>query len=658
MKDFLKHLNKQQYDAATTINGPLLIIAGAGSGKTMTLVSRVANMIDEGISPDKILLLTFTNKAAKEMKNRIIKNIGLQGNEVTACTFHSFCALFLRRHAHLLGMDNNFTIIDGPDAGEVMGIVKNEFITKQKEKGILYDAKDFPNKKIISALYSISVNNCVKLSEVVLENGYELYYDEIKEIVKLYIEYKKAHAFFDYDDLLLYTKRILENFDTVREEINKKYMYVSCDEFQDTNIVQDEILKYICEKNRNLAVVGDDNQSIYKFRGARIENILSFEKKYPDCKKIVLYENYRSSQEILDLANSTMSYATEGIEKKLHGQFSAEKPKIVITQDNNEENEYILKEIKNNYSNGVPLREMAIIVRNSAQSYGIESLLDKNDIPYDKFGGIKFLEKSIVRDILSFLRVTINEKDEIALYRILQLYPGIGKGYSGKITNAVATDGLSSLNNLYVKSKFHQFLSELYETIKTLKMKTLKEQLSYIMEDYYPMIAERSIVCSKINDSEKMEAIQKVYHGIDDAKTLYDMAEGYRLAKDFLEDIVLDSTTKDEEDDRLNITTIHSAKGLEYDIVFIMDVVEQITPRCNEHDEEDAEELRCMYVALTRARKKLFLFAPKSHRAQPYMIYNCILSHFLNKDDILECCEFNTNQYQVNSLRQNLWDIY
>lgn len=661
MKDFLKHLNEQQYDAATTIDGPLLIIAGAGSGKTLTLVSRIANMIDEGIDPDSILLLTFTNKAAKEMRDRVIRNIGDAGAKVTASTFHSFCANFLRKHAQLLSIDNNFTIIDGPDAGEVMSIVKTEFIDEQKKNGITYDAKDFPNKKKICAMYSYSINNSVRLSDVIIESGLWGYLDEIKAIVKKYVEYKKEHSMFDYDDLLLYTKRILENYESVRKKIAEKYKYVCCDEYQDTNIIQDEILNLMCRDHNNLAVVGDDNQSIYKFRGANIENILTFEKRYSGCKKVILYENYRSSQEILDLANSVMNYAVEGIEKKLHGQFSGAKPKMIVSYDNHEQDYEIFRKIKEFHFNGTPLKEMAVIIRNSAQSYGLEGLLERNGIPYDKFGGLKFLEKTVVRDILSFLRILVNSKDEIAMYRILQLYPGIGKTYSSKIKAEVSENGFCVLNTLYAKSKFHEYLVELYDTIEAIKLKSVQEQLTYLLEDYYPEVIERTIEMSKLSESSKMENKQRAYNGIEEAKALYMMAEKYKNTNSFLEDLVLDSTIEDEDEDKLNITTIHSAKGLEYDVVFFMDLIEQITPKCEVGSDEEPEELRCVYVALTRARKHLFILVPKSHKNPQFNIMYSTLSRFINQDDILETMTKNVDEdelYELRIKKDNMWDVY
>lgn len=480
MKDYLAYLNKEQYEAATTINGPLLIIAGAGSGKTMTLVSRIAYMIDQGIDPESILLLTFTNKAANEMKNRIIKNIGESADGITASTFHSFCALFLRKHAHIIKLNNNFTIIDTSDAADVMGIVRDEFVDKKKKAGYEFDVKSFPDKRELQALYSYAINNCECLTEAIYGSKFRSYRDDINEIFNKYICYKQDHALLDYDDLLFYTKYILEEYEDVRRNISKKYKYVCSDEYQDTNRIQDIILDLICRDHKNLAVVGDENQSIYKFRGAKIENILTFAERHPGCKTIVLFENYRSSQEILNLSNAVMDYATEGTKKVLHGQFSGAKPELMVVKNEIDETYKIVNLIRDHYRfNKIPLHEMAVIVRSSSQSYRLEMLLTKMGIPYNKFGGLKFLEKVVVRDILSFLRIITNEKDEIALYRILQLYPGIGKGYSGKITAAVAEKGLSVLPTLYPKAGFHQYLEELYERLMLITEMSLDDQLSH-----------------------------------------------------------------------------------------------------------------------------------------------------------------------------------
>lgn len=662
MKQFLSHLNAEQYNAATHINGPMLIIAGAGSGKTLTLVSRVSNMISEGIDPKSILLLTFTNKAAKEMKYRINKFVGEGSNGVTACTFHSFCAQFLRKHAHVIGISNNYSIIDGQDVGEAISIVREKFMSEKRKLGLYYkvDFADFPNKKKIASIYSLSINDCIPLSQAVSKFGYDMYAAEIKEIVQMYINYKRDRSLFDYDDLLLYTKKILERYEDIRKKTGEKYKYVCCDEYQDTNVIQDKILSLLVHDHNNLTVVGDDNQSIYSFRGAKIENILSFEDRYENCKRVVLHENYRSSQEILDAANNIMAYAKEGIRKELHAQFYADLPELIITKNDAEENEKLLELIKAHHtSGGTSFRDMAVIIRNSAQSYGLETLLNKNNIPFNKFGGLKFLEKSVIKDILSFLRLLVNDKDELALHRILKLFPGIGNGYSNRITESVMSGGLNSLNEICSRNYFSTHLIDLYKNINILSKIDIQSQLKHIIETYYPKIATNSIDASKVSDNDKLEMKKKLKEDLDEAKALYKMAEDYKLTKDFLEDLSLDSTSNKNNEDKLNITTIHSAKGLEYDVVFIMDCIEEITPRCDLGSKEENEELRCFYVAITRAKNKLYLFAPSAHHTQPYVVFDGTLSRFIDKDDILNKFAYNVSREELSRLRgyNNFWDV-
>ena len=668
MKNFLTNLNKEQYEAATTLYGPLFIIAGAGTGKTNTLAARVANMIDEGIEPQSILLLTFTNKAAKEMKSRIMKWVGDAGKDITACTFHSFCSMFLHRHAGILSLKNDFTILDGPDASEAMGIVSGEFFETQKKLGIEYSRKDFPDKATCLQIHSNAINNNLSIAEVANMMGYRMYVAEIKEIDKQYGIYKKERSMLDYDDLLVFTKTILEKVETIREKVGQQYQFVAADEYQDTNFLQDEILRLICKDHKNLAVVGDDNQSIYKFRGARIENILTFEKRYPNCKKIILHQNYRSSQEILDLANTVMEHAQEGIPKTLHGQFSYKRPFLILPQNEYKQNLFIIDTIEQHKQNGVPLNEMAVIVRSARQTYGLENLLNQRNIPFEKFGGLKFMEKAIVRDILAFLRLTVNKKDELALHRVLKLYPGIGTKFSSNITKEVLECGLDALKVVYLKHKFRPYLLELYSTLTDLEQRPVGEQLEFLIENYYPKTVERNIELSKMDEDKKITAQKELCSGVQDAKALYEMAKGYRRTEKFIEDIVLDSNQNSENEDKLNLTTIHSAKGLEYEVVFMMDMIDGITPRikneedmdAEEQEKEEAEELRCVYVALTRAKKYLYLIAPEAYEMPMHSTFQNQFSRFINHDDIIKCMQSNASWVQINKMRKsyNTWDWF
>lgn len=639
MKKYLQHLNPQQQEAATTINGRVFILAGAGSGKTATLVARVAYMLEQNINPEEILLLTFTNKAAKEMKSRIRNLIGSKAEKITACTFHSFCAIFLRKNAKLIGFDPNFTIIDNPDMMDALSISKQSFLSDKKTEKIEYNLKDFPTTSQIGQIYEASVNNNVNETHVIrLIPEISEYESEILDILKRFKEYKKDRNLLDYNDLLYFTQKLLEHDTLLRERMDKQYKYISCDEFQDTNTIQNEILNLMTIDYPNLAVVGDDNQSIYAFRYANINNILKFDEKYPDCKTIILNQNYRSSQDILDFSNAIMNYAIEGKQKTLKGLFRGSKPFLIVKDDCYEEADYIIKKIQ---EKDFSLSDIAVICRSASQTYILEQKLNILGIPFNKFGGLKFMEKAIIKDLLAFLRLSINDKDELALFRLLQLYPGIGKTYAQKIATLVVKDSFDKAKETYKKRVFAPYIVELHNTINKLKDLDLNKQLIYLIKDYYVNVVERKIKMQSISESKKNDAYVSLKESLLDAETLQIMASKYRSTSNFLADIVLDATAdEDEVDDKLNITTIHSAKGLEYKVVFIMDCIEGVTPRCPKNSPENPEELRCLYVAATRAKEELYIMIPRYYNMKNLKGY---ISHFINKPDIINTCKRNVN---------------
>lgn len=647
MQQYLAKLNKEQYEAATSIYGMNFILAGAGTGKTSTLTARTAYMVEQGIDPREILLLTFTNKAAKEMKDRIIALMGEKANGITACTFHSFCAIFIRKNASLLGLDSNYTILDSPDMMDALGIAKQDFLANKKQEGKEYNLKDFPQTKVIGSVYEAAINNCMTYEQVIsFMSDLKHFKKEVIEILELFKKYKKERNLLDYNDLLYYTERLLSNDEIIRSQMDKRYKYISCDEYQDTNTIQNKILQLMSQDYRNLAVVGDDNQSIYAFRYANIDNILNFDKIYPDCKTTVLNQNYRSTQEILDFANATMKYATEGKKKYLKGQTNGEKPKLIVKNDCYEEADYIINKI---LQQKCDLSDIAVICRSSSQSYILEQKLMSLGIPFNKFGGLKFMEKVIIKDLLAFLRASVNVKDEIALFRILQLYPGIGKTYARKISDIIATDNFDTAIKKYEKRIFAKYLIELKDEIEKLSSLNLDEQMRHLIEEYYPNTVSRNIAQQAITDGKKSELYMSLKESMEDAKILATMASKYRSTNRFLNDIVLDATTEDENENKLNITTIHSAKGLEYDVVFVMDCIEGITPKCKPNSEEDPEELRCFYVAITRAKKELYLMIPKYFNMRNFRGY---LSHFINKNDVLNTTQRNVNNAEIHRLCQ------
>ena len=640
MADYLNGLNKEQYDAATTINGPMLVIAGAGSGKTKVLVSRVAYMLDNGIPANEILLLTFTNKAAQEMKDRVVSDIGNDAADITACTFHSFCAEFLRKHGVLINIKPNFSILSTADCKEAMSLAMQEYFDRHNYQPY----KDFPNKNSLFYVYSTSVNNCMSIHDVVkYDSKLASYETEIAEILNNYKNYKMKHNTFDYDDLLFLTKLILENYENVRAKMDAHFKYISCDEFQDTNIIQDLILNLLSKDYPNLAVVGDDNQSIYKFRGANIDNILTFEKRHAGCKKVILHQNYRSTQEILDVSNAIMEHAREGEKKVLHGQCRGVMPRLFTPNNNEHEAETIAHMIQQYKLAGAELKDIAVISRWSTQTTNLEILLNKMNIPFKKFGGLKFLEKDVIQDILSFIRVIVNEKDELALYRLLKLYPGIGEKTARKLTMAVYKNGLVEITNIKTSVKYYDYMIELYKVLCSLMYMSLDDQLSYLVEDYYPNTALRTIDLSNMSTVAKKEKKDKIARQLEEAKMLIVLAANYKSAEQYLADLILEAVAPKSDEDYVNLTTIHSAKGLEYKTVFVMDLIDGVTPKTEKGTDDDNEELRCLYVALTRAKKNLYLFAPRSYCSGGFNTYQTLLSHFMNYNDVVQTLDAQNN---------------
>lgn len=633
---YLKKLNKEQFEAATTIDGKLLILAGAGSGKTATLVARVAYMIDNGIDPASILLLTFTNKAAREMRERIAQSVGDAADKITACTFHSFCAALIRHNAAKVGLKPSFVIMDSQDAKDAMEIVCEEFFAEEKELGREYDFKKIPKVYDLLGIHENAINNCVTLNEMISLTEFRSYTDMILAIDEKFTKFKEERNLVDYNDLMQYTITLFENDEPLRAAIDKRFKYISCDEYQDTNTVQNHILDYMTRDYPNLAVVGDDNQSIYGWRSADIRNILNFDKVHPDCKTIVLYENYRSSQEILDFANAVMSHATEGREKNLHGQFDGLEPELIDAKTVFDEANFICDKITELHSKGTPLKDMAVIIRMARHSGLIEAELVNRGIPYRKFGGIKFLESVAVKDVLAFVKVNVNPKDELAWFRILQLYPGIGKTYAKKISAIIAASGIEALDGLYKRNKFKTSLNEVKDVLKKHQYDSLTDFLEFIIEEYYKKLQIDLINSStKTTNYKKKTAIAAVDNTIKDLRVLLTLAEKYESAETFLSDIVLDATAEDEENaDYLNVTTVHSAKGLEYDTVFIPQLTDGQFPSERAMQEDPAEELRVFYVAITRAKKRLYLTVPS--KGGKFSYKPIVPSSFISHENVLE----------------------
>lgn len=611
MYDYLNKLNKNQRRAVATIKGPLLIIAGAGSGKTTVLINRLRYMVDIGIEPSSILLLTFTNAAANNMIERATMTGSEKCSEATACTYHSFCAKMLRMYGRYINVNEDFSLITPSETNDAI-----KFVKAQNKK---YDLRGFPKNSVVSGIISKSINKRMTIPEVIEKEYYKYisYTNEIVSLAKDYEAYKHEKNILDYDDLLLLMLKLLHNND-VRKRINNKYKYIMVDEYQDTNILQEDIVMLLAGETKNIAVVGDDYQSIYAFRGSDINNILHFPDKFKNCSVVTIDVNYRSTKEILDVANKVMDkYANFGFKKQMIATKTGDKVVLKRPIDQDAEAKSVLKDIKRIIKNTNNPKEIAILVRNSGVSSRLELLLTNENISYKKLGGIKFMENACVLDMLAYLRVITNPYDELAWFRVLDNIPGIGDMYATNISkNCKNSDFL--LDKRYRRNLFYKYLVRLNNFINEVKnMEDFPKQLDGIIK-YYVELKREKISKAKLKDegdrTDMLDALENVTLPI--LNQLKDIALEEVDAISFLDSLVLNASPgKKEEDDCITISTIHSAKGMEWDNVIMMGCADEVFPRYTVYENtypEYSEELRCFYVALTRARNNLIIYAPQN----------------------------------------------
>jgi len=611
---YSKELNQSQLHAAEISAGPVLVIAGAGSGKTRTLVYRVAHLVEDGISPESILLLTFTRKAAREMLRRASSLLDERCGHVSGGTFHSFANQILRRYAKFVGFTENFTILDRKDSEDIIGLVRNKL-------GFFRSEKRFPQKDTISDVISKSINKHLPIKNVVADD-YAHFLDNWEDIEKIgngYIAYKKSKSIMDYDDLLVYLEQLLRENEEIRKKLSNFYKYIMIDEFQDTNKLQAKIAYGLASEHKNIMVVGDDSQSIYSFRGANFRNIMDFPRNYPDARIIKLEQNYRSTQPILDFTNQIIRYAKEKYDKVLYtSKEGHEKPAYIETENENWQSKFIVQRVLELREEGVALDDIAVLFRSAWQSMDLEIELNTHNIPFVKFGGIKFTEASHIKDIIAYLKVAYNNMDAVSWMRVLMLIEGIGPRYSQEISGAIV-DGGNGKEFLIDKSnaskKFGPELKKLYKIIDEVELtignnkESFSEKLRLVIDYYKPLLKE------KYDDYHKR---------LDDLASLEMIAARYENIQDFLTDLTLEPvderqfkvTPEDDEGEQLVLSTIHSAKGLEWHSVFIISLIDGYLPSSYSirSNEEIEEERRLLYVAATRAKQDLYLLKPGAGR--------------------------------------------
>ncbi|MCC3308757.1 ATP-dependent helicase [Psychrobacter sanguinis] len=619
--DYAGELNQSQLLAATTIKGKVLVIAGAGSGKTKTLTYRTSYLIESGASPSSILLLTFTRKAADEIKGRVkallAENVadnsasanlrGLNLNAITSGTFHSFCNMLLRRYSGLLGINPRFTILDTSDSEDAIDLICKEkgFVRKNMKQA-------FPRKKTLQNLISTSRNRRILLKDLI-ENDYPdltIHIPAIEQLAEEYHRYKRANHLYDFDDIISQVVSHLRNNLQFRRLIQDTYRHVMVDEYQDTNVPQKQLIDYICEPdNVSLMVVGDDNQSIYAFRGANYENILLFGNSYPDAKLIKLEQNYRSTPAILDYVNALSEQITLGYQKRLFSDLPIAGNKPVLSRRSNEAEEakYIANRIID-LKPDLDYNDFAVLSRTSFQSNRIQLEFMERNIPFIVVGGIKFIEKRHIKDILALVKILYNPNDSIAWHRILTLFKGVGEVTATRITQAINSSNDSFEPLLDPKlNKNKEQLIELYEVlIKAGQQTAVADTLDILIEFYLPVL-------KTVEDNWRERS--------EDFRVLKNLAQEHSSLDNFLENLALDppndsvaTLTQPEQKDKdaVTISTIHSAKGLEWPVVFVNALVDGLMPhhRSVAEFEELEEERKLFYVACSRAKTHLYLTAP------------------------------------------------
>ena len=603
--DYRKELNDAQYQAATAMDGPLLIIAGAGTGKTRTLVYRVAHLIDRGIDPRSILLLTFTRRAADEMLRRASLLIDGRCNQVAGGTFHSFANLGLRHYGRHLDLAPSFTIMDRSDSEDVIQLIRSDMGLNIKEKR-------FPRKQTVAEIFSMTHNKQSRLNDL-LELEYPHLIDvnfELSELYRRYVDYKTTKSLLDYDDLLLKLRDLLAGQAEVRQRLSDTYRYIMVDEYQDTNHLQDKIVRLLATTHENVAVVGDDAQSIYSFRGANFRNIMDFPKQFPSARIIKLEENYRSTQPILNLTNEIIQRAKEGYEKRLFTRKSVgTRPKLVQAGSEQMQSQFVRQKILELREEGVPLWDIAVLFRSSFHSFDLEIELARHNIPFVKRGGFQFMETAHVKDLLAHMRILANPQDAISWTRVLLLLEGIGPGASQKIVKWLleGTHAVERLRAYPAKGKIAHGLRTLAQVLDEAKQAELpSEQAQYLMQYYVPILKQ-----NYPDDHPKRLRDMEHFQG---------MTERYRSLERLLSDMALEPPNDsiggilavDPDEGPLVLSTIHSAKGLEFHSVFVIWALEGRFPSFYNTSsiEELEEERRLLYVAATRAKQNLFISYP------------------------------------------------
>ncbi|HEV2211257.1 MAG TPA: UvrD-helicase domain-containing protein [Verrucomicrobiae bacterium] len=623
--DYARELNEQQLGAVMAAPGPALVIAGAGSGKTRTLTFRVAYLLEQGIPAERILLLTFTNKAAKEMMRRIPDLLGQELPELWGGTFHSVGNRILRRNAARLGYAPDFSILDREDA-------KHLISTCIAETDIDIKATRFPKAEVLAEIFSLSANTHKTIPELLAsEYGhFEQLAAPIAHLHQLYAARKRATNGMDFDDLLVLWLKLLQEHPEAREQYQRRFQFLLVDEYQDTNQLQSDLIDLLAERHHNLTVVGDDAQSIYAWRGANFQNILQFPKRYPEAKIYKIETNYRSTPEILEVANAAIAPNVHQFTKKLApARKSGQKPVLVTCEDAGQQAAFVAQRVLELREEGAELNKMAVLYRSHFHALELQLELTRRNIPFSITSGIRFFEQAHIKDVTAYLKFVSNPRDELAFKRLVQLLPGIGgkgadklwKAFSaeesaqpGPSSNPSETRAGSVASRLQacaaaVPRKAAMGWAEFAVTISQLESPEVNGHAAKMIRLAVEAGYEDYLEENYDNYRSRLEELEQ----------LAVFAQQFGSLPDFLTQLALltnveaeDDRPADKDDEELRLTTVHQAKGLEFDVVFLIMLADGLFPsaRSVETVEGEEEERRLLYVAITRARNELYLSYP------------------------------------------------
>ncbi|MBU1568815.1 MAG: ATP-dependent helicase [Proteobacteria bacterium] len=618
----LQQLNESQYAAVTTTAGPVLVIAGAGSGKTRTLVYRVAHLVEQGVPPESILLLTFTRKASQEMLWRAGRLLNETCSRVVGGTFHGIANMLLRRHGAQIGFGSSFTIIDRGDAEGIINLLKSSLGLGKKDKR-------FPSRRAVINMISGSINKSIALDDLIQDQYSHLseHLQDILTLQKHYQAFKFDHGLMDYDDLLVNWKRLLVESPEVRQAISTRFAYIMVDEYQDTNLIQADIIRLAAATHDNVMVVGDDSQSIYSFRGADFYNIMRFPKVFGNTRIIKLEENYRSTQPILSFTNDIIRNAAEKYTKTLFTKREGrQRPMIFAAASEREEAAFVVGTVQRLLADGVALTDIAVLFRSSFHSYKLELELASAAIDYEKRGGMKLTESAHMKDMIAFMRVLVNPQDTLSWNRMLLQLEHVGPTTAQKISATIvqASDPFLALAKYPTGKSWQEGFARLVQLFNELLADGHRLSALYeIVLKYYQPIFERLY----------SDDFPKRRKDIDQLKSIMD---GYEDLQSFIDDTSLDPPDEGTADgsglSRLVLSTIHSAKGLEFEAVFVIGMADGRFPHAAAtFGEQWEEERRLLYVAATRAKKYLYLTYPRQLMTQDRQFRRAGMSPFLSE---------------------------